>query len=392
MTWLKVDKTSEILGQLGSLGFCFAHISVQVSSLHMSTDATPHQPNEMLIDLIQNEQQQCALLRLIVILKISTKQMQTMLCCHANSMTESEARAAVYRVIPIDAILPFSIMQYIASFDHGNHQTMINKSWSKYYQKNNNLIRKLRQKVAAKYRNLYSPPFMQEMRGQRIFMVRPDQGKTRSLTINLTNCLEGAHSGDQIWLQRGTYTIQSDRDGGEVLIRGKDVQIIGRESGVFVECTSGCIELNEGAKLLLRNVTMDLTNNRRAVGIIVGERSELWVEQCELKHRKCVIMMKSKSRVHMVSARLIGDIGLDTWRIYLKDTAIYAADCLFEVQRWALFGIERMACFGCVFTKGMVYSGSHCNRNRFIFVGNVFEDWSSRCTLNYYERRNAIVL
>ena len=211
---------------------------------------------DLLLGRVNAEDDMDALLRMLPRIGVDVLTLQSMMRLFICSLGESAARTALFNVKPIDAILPKDVLQNIAAFNHSVRQRLINKSFQKCYDRNSEMVKRMRHQVVKKYKHKFSPEVTHDEIKNKIYVVHPEGENvtTKSLeheqrvvvNTNLQKCIQNANSGDKILIQDGTYVLRAfsrDWDIEAVTIRNKHLHIIGIGKNVKIKVQGACTPL-----------------------------------------------------------------------------------------------------------------------------------------------------
>lgn len=344
---------------------------------------------DMLCDQVERTSNYDALTRIMPHIGIDVTEIQEMMKSKIRTLKTTDARNAVFNIMPMDSLLPIDTIQNILSFNHFSEMRLISKSFKKLFDQNQDNMRRLRQRVVDEYSHHFSPDISQCATG-KAFVVLPDGeplmecikeltiGKDIVITNNFKDSFEASEgTGDTIYVQSGCYELT---DG--LFIEDEDCQIIGVGEGVEIKFNFGFDQngslgdefgftIRGKSNVLMKNISF--TFGESETGIKVEGDSNLWIQSCEIHDCLNGIYMESSGTCHVLSCKFlsldygicIGSRGEDFANII---------DCSFSGQNYCILTNSPVRCVGNFFKfndRMIQFDPSVSNRS--VVVGNVFE-------------------
>ena len=161
---------------------------------------------ESLMECVSTENNMEALLRMIPRVGIDVPMLQSMMQQFIGNLNENSARKALFNVKPIHQVLPLDILRHVATFNDPKNLRVINKSFQKYYDRNQDIGREAKADVVQESTNYFRPKIDHNEQTNEIFIIqnanesstefvkRKKFGKRVSFHHDLAECADEAAS------------------------------------------------------------------------------------------------------------------------------------------------------------------------------------------------------
>ena len=361
---------------------------------------------DLLRSRVNAENDMDALLRMIPRIGIDVRALQSMMLQFICSMEEAAARTALFNVNPIDAIISRDVLQNIAAFNHCESQRRINKSFKNCYNRNHEMVKRIRPQIVEKYKHEFSPMVNHNERTNQIYIVHPagqslttkasEYGKLVTSSTKLQDCISNARSGDKILIQDGSYVLRASQrrnpwSVSTVTIQNKHLQIIGIGDNVKIQfqgvrslqgrIRSCKLSIEEGSHVLLSGLGIHFEgDDPRGDGFTVSHDSHLWVRDCIITSKRRIAQLFENGSLYILSSRLKAESGIMKSSLskgeQKKISKFSAIDCIFNCNIGCAIRANYMhlRCIGNIFSDSIEFIGVESSG---WFEGNLFKDGHS---------------
>ena len=332
----------------------------------MSTLIAPRYVSKML-DLVKGIDNLQKLFEMVIDLGVAPEMVKQILMFHVAGMNEDVARERYFACQSLDKIVSQDVLQTIAGFAHNADINRINRRFRKVYEKNISLVENNRQNVASLMKMAsWNPPRIQTDDDLETFIPVTAPNSTEVIPKNLSEEFRSARSGDTIVLGPGFYIIEGSAFAQKILLKNKQLEMVGEGSGVFVYLRRGCIEIEGNSRVIFKNVHFkQLDSNHRAI-FRVKNSSKLWMENCTARHARhrnsvqndnnVCVLMSNKACLALSDCKIAGgQKAVEVRQGNPQQAVVDAFGCTFTSRKYALDlkgGV--LNCGGCVFNQGGV--------------------------------------
>lgn len=349
---------------------------------------------DAICNLIEEENDVMTLMKMTKKLDITSEKIQEFLIDQVQNINEYEAYRKLMRLQAIDDILPTVLLIHIEGFAHQERNELISQGWSSYYQQNENVLRRNREKVVAKFRprQEYNRQYDGIYRIWVVFDAKirtkefADASKTAEfiadhapdcvgsvcLTLKVEYALTNARDGDKIFINTGRYIIDPDLQ--HLVIRNKNLEIRCLNQGVHIVSLGTSIFITGTSSILMEEINLHFEKNLydSTKAITLRDSANVWINDCEFHNdtnQWLLVADAPASRVHCTGGGIFGGMG-----IWMKgnQNMVSVIDMTFDCKEWgfAIYSQRgKMELAGNVFLAGKV-RGDEQNWKDWTIVGN----------------------